>query len=73
MATNGLRDERMQAFHCWWRRSERRFWIVSLFLRWFILFLLVSSTCVAFCLLPLLWYCFTARHGASRHADAVVC
>ena len=38
----------------------------------FVLLLLNPSMRVVFCLLTLLWCCFTARHGASRFATALL-
>ena len=32
----------------------------------FVLFSLAPSMCVVFCVLSLLWFCFTARHAMAR-------
>ena len=64
MATNGLRDGRMQCCHGWWRLFEHRFRIVSCL---FVVFL--SCSCVLRqCVL--LSACFHCCGAASRHGMA---
>jgi len=76
MATNGLRDERMQCCHGRWRLLQHCFFNVSCFVCGvFVLFLLDPLVCVVLCVLSFVVVMLlgTALRGASRHGVAAVC
>ena len=73
MTTHGLRDDRIQCCHGWWRQIQHRFCKVSCLVFFCDSFLLAPSMCAVFCVLPFLRCYVTARHGASCHGAAAAC
>ena len=76
MATNGLRDQRMQLCHGWWRQRQHRFCIVSsLFVVFFVLFFagFVNVYCILRPSFVAVLLYGTAWRLSSRHGAATVC
>jgi len=70
MATNGLRNERMQSINCWWRRLQCRFRIVS---GDFVVACLCGVAASIFlCAACILRRGAASRHGVERHNTALL-